>query len=259
MKRTHPFIIALSVLISINLFAQPRPTTNQSAESFEARIQIRYLQSLPPEYANDPTNAKSGEGHGWPLVLFLHGAGERGDDLEKLKLHGLPSLVASGKQFPFILISPQCPANGWWDPLVLGRLLDGVEATLKVDVDRVYVTGLSMGGFGTWDLARWMPSRFAAIAPICGGGDAGTLWIFPGMQKLPVWAFHGDKDKIVPLKRSQEMIDALRVLGNNEAKLTVYPGVGHNSWSKAYGDPALYAWLLSHKRSHSATQPLPVR
>jgi predicted peptidase len=252
MKRAGFAIIVSAFSVAALAFAETNPTMSQSAESFEAVVSLKYLQYVPAGYAADPTNAKSGEGHGWPLVLFLHGAGERGDNLDLVKQFGPPSLVAKGKQFPFILISPQCPKEAWWDPVVLGRLLDTIENKLKVDADRIYVTGLSMGGFGTWDLARSTPHRFAAIAPVCGGGDAGMLWIFPGMKDLPVWAFHGEKDKAVPLKRSEEMIDAVKAIGNEEAKLTVYPGVGHNSWLKAYEDPELYAWLLRHKRQASS-------
>lgn len=235
--------------------AENVPTTQQSSATFEAKISLSYLQYLPPGYESDPLNAKDGDGKGWPLVLFLHGAGERGDNLELVKTHGPPKLIAQGKQFPFILISPQCPKDEWWDAQVLEKLLDEMGRKFKVDPDRIYVTGMSMGGFGTWDLARRQPSRFAAIAPVCGGSDADLAWIFPGLKSLPVWAFHGDKDKVVVLKRSEEMIEAVKRLGNAETRLTVYPGVGHDSWNKAYNDPELFDWLLSHRRPAQASGP----
>ena len=189
----------------------------------------------------------------WPLVLFLHGAGERGDRLDLVKKHGPPMLVEKGKAFPFILVSPQCPRDGWWtkETAMLADLLDEVVAKHRVDIDRVYVTGLSMGGMGTWALAAAQPQRLAAIAPICGGGDPKTA---ERIKHLPVWAFHGARDRVVPLKATQDMIDALKRAGA-EPKLTVYPNAGHNSWTAAYNDKQLYEWLLSQKRPGPASQP----
>ena len=202
------------------------------------KVELKYLLYLPQDYDKDA-------GKAWPLVLFLHGSGERGTDLEAVKKHGPPKLVAEGKQFPFILVSPQCPPEQWWDPFVLKGLLDDVQAKYHVDPDRVYVTGLSMGGFGTWDLARHYPDKFAAIAPICGGGDPQFV---QALAHMPAWVFHGEDDPAVPIRRSEEMVDALKKAGDPEVKFTRYPGVGHDSWVKAYNDPELYEWLLSHKR-----------
>ncbi|HTL30524.1 MAG TPA: prolyl oligopeptidase family serine peptidase [Tepidisphaeraceae bacterium] len=211
-------------------------------------IPVRYLLYVPPGYRADPMDAKSGDGHGWPLVLFLHGAGERGDDIEMVKTHGPPKLVAQGMRLPFILVSPQCPKDEWWDPQLLTPLLDEIQRTYKVDPDRVYLTGLSMGGFGTWDMARRHPSRFAAIVPICGGSEPSLVSLFPALKMLPVWAFHGADDKTVPPSRSEEMINALHKLGNSQAGLTIYPGVGHDSWTRTYENPHVYEWMLDQKR-----------
>src|SRR6185312_8308672 len=123
---------------------------------------LKYLIYQPADYDKQDK---------WPLLLFLHGAGERGDDLELVKKHGPPKLAAEGKDFPFIVVSPQCPKDRWWEPIELVALLDDIGSKYKVDADRIYVTGLSMGGFGTWRLAFYAPDRFAAIAPICGGGE----------------------------------------------------------------------------------------
>lgn len=204
-----------------------------------------YLLYLPKGYAESK--------EGWPLVLFLHGAGERGDRLELVKKHGPPMLAEKGKALPFILVSPQCPRDGWWpkETAMLADLLDEVVARHRVDVDRVYVTGLSMGGMGTWALAAAQPRRFAAIAPICGGGDPATA---ERISHLPVWAFHGARDRVVPLKATQDMVDALKRAGA-EPKLTVYPNAGHNSWTAAYDDKQLYEWLASQKRTQPASQP----
>lgn len=202
----------------------------------QVHVTLNYLLYLPPGYEKQDK---------WPLVLFLHGAGERGDNLDKLKLHGPPKLVDKGKQFPFIIVSPQCPNGHWWNNelIPLTALLDDIESKYKVDRDRVYLTGLSMGGFGTWALAAYTPDRFAAILPICGGGEPLLARV---LKTMPVWAFHGGKDPVVPVKRSQDLIDAKK--SNTEAKLTIYPDAGHDSWTATYDNPEIYEWLLSHKR-----------
>ena len=208
---------------------------------------IRYLLYLPPGGAEKPDKAKR-----LPLVLFLHGAGERGDDLQLLKKHGPPKLVERGKQFPFILVSPQCPKGKWWDVGVLTALLDEIVEKHPVDEDRVYATGLSMGGFGTWMLGARTPERFAALAPICGGGDprsAGRL------KDLPIWVFHGGKDNVVPVKKSREMVEAITAAGGKQVKLTVYPEARHDSWTKTYANDEFYTWLLSQKRPQPTKPP----
>jgi predicted peptidase len=202
----------------------------------EIKVQMGYLLYLPKDYEKQES---------WPLVLFLHGSGERGDNLDLVKKHGPPKLIAAGKDFPFLVISPQCPKERWWEPIELTALLDDVGSTYKVDKDRVYVTGLSMGGFGTWRLAAYAPHRFAAIAPICGGGE--KYWA-KRIAHLPVWAFHGAKDTGVPPERSQIMIDELKKNGGHP-KLTIYPEAGHDAWSATYDNPEFYKWLLAQKRT----------
>ena len=216
------------------------PCIGQSAQCLEKEIRrtvtARYLLYLPRAYTEDDRE--------WPLILFLHGAGERGDDLELVKMHGPPKIVAERDDFPFVVVSPQCPADQWWDTDVLSALLDEVVAQYRIDEDRIYLTGLSMGGFGTWSLAIRQPDRFAAIAPICGGGIThATRYI----AHLPVWVFHGAKDETVRLKESQEMVDALKRYGGN-VEFTVYPEAGHDSWTETYDNPELYEWFLTHRR-----------
>jgi predicted peptidase len=179
----------------------------------------------------------------WPLVLFLHGKGQCGVDLNQVKAHGPPKLIAAKKQFPFILVSPQSPSYGW-NPRELSALLDDIGARYRVDRDRVYLTGLSMGGFGTWALAALEPERFVAIVPICGGGNPAEA---PKMKDLAIWVFHGAKDEIVPLAKSQEMVDALKEAGST-VKFTVYPEIEHDSWTATYDDPEVWKWLLEQKR-----------
>ena len=200
----------------------------------------RYLVNLPAGY--DPNDADKR----WPVLLFLHGSGERGDDLEKVKVHGPPKVAPTRPDFPFIVISPQCPANDRWLPAELAALLDEVAAKYRTAADRVYLTGLSMGGYGTWSLAAEYPGRFAAIAPICGGGDPTDT---ARVRQIPAWVFHGGKDPVVPVERAHEMVDALKKTDAAEVKLTIYPDAGHDSWTVTYDNPELYAWLLAHKRA----------
>ncbi len=197
-------------------------------------ITMDYLLSLPKDYDSKEK---------WPLVLFLHGAGERGDDLNLVKKHGPPKLVENGKEFPFILVSPQCKTNRWWEPVSLTALLDDIEKKHNVDKDRIYVTGLSMGGFGTWSLAAHTPERFAAIAPVCGGADSMRTAYSIGNQ-IPIWVFHGAKDNVVPLKRSEELVESFKKSGV-EVKFTVYPDAGHDSWTETYNNEEFYKWMLS--------------
>jgi predicted peptidase len=215
--------------------------TGQHPQSFDGHIvknlHLDYLLYLPEDYGKE----KSKE---WPLVLFLHGSGERGSDLNKVAIHGPAKLVANGKQFPFILASPQCPADQRWNAEELNALLDDIIAKYEVDSKRVYCTGLSMGGFGTWDLACTYPEKFAAIAPVCGGGEPFKTYM---LKNIPVWIFHGAKDNVVPPERSQEMVAAIQKNGGT-VKFTLYPDAGHDSWTATYDNPELYEWLLTQHR-----------
>ncbi len=226
--------------VTLSAVAGPVNTPAQQAKHFEKKISVTakfdYLLSLPTDYAKSRTN--------WPLVLFLHGSGESGTNLDKVKTHGPAKLAEANGPFPFILVSPQSARRGW-NPDLLNALLDSVVKKYRVDKHRVYVTGLSMGGYGTWELAAAYPEKFAAIAPICGGGhpaDASKL------TALPIWVFHGGKDPTVPLKRSEEMVEALKAAGGHP-KFTIYPEAGHDSWTETYNNPEFYEWLLAQKRS----------
>ncbi|WP_375510152.1 prolyl oligopeptidase family serine peptidase [uncultured Nostoc sp.] len=182
-----------------------------------------------------------------PTILFLHGAGERGSNLDNLKRHGVAKIVEQQPDFPFIVISPQCPRGEYWNVDRLSALLDEVIASYPIDPDRVYLTGLSMGGYGTWHLAAAQPERFAAIAPICGGGNPQAA---RNLKNLPVWAFHGAKDNVVPLSESEIMVSALKARDGN-VKFTVYPEANHDSWTQTYNNPELYKWFLQHGRQQA--------
>ena len=210
----------------------------QIAQSLVRTIEMKYLLYLPPAY--DSSEEK------WPLLLFLHGAGERGDDLELVKVHGPPKMIAQGKDFPFVVVSPQCPKDEWWSIDALHDLLNEIVETHRIDTARIYGTGLSMGGYATWGLACTYPERFAAVVPICGGGDPEKA---PLMKEIPTWVFHGAKDEAVPLQQSQEMVDALKAAGS-DVRFTVYPEGGHvEAWQNAYDDPDLWEWLAKQRRT----------
>ena len=224
-------------------WASSRPArAAQQEKHFEKEITVKvkldYLLFLPEGYGDGDKK--------WPLILFLHGAGESGDDLAKVKIHGPPKIVETKHDLPFIVVSPQSPGRGWNVDALKG-LLDEVLTDYRVDRNRVYLTGLSMGGFGTWSLAAAYPDTFAAIAPICGGGNPSEA---KRLKDLPIWVFHGAKDPVVPLARSQDMVDALKAAGAAEKnlKFTVYPEAGHDSWTETYNNPELYEWFLSHQR-----------
>ncbi len=205
-------------------------------------VRYPYLLFLPQGYGEIPKE--------WPMIFFLHGAGERGDDVELVKKHGPPKIVEESLDFPFVVLSPQCPEEKWWSPDSLIVLLDEIVSKYAIDEERIYLTGLSMGGFGTWSLACEYPERFAAAVPICGGG---IPYRTRNMVNIPTWVFHGAKDAVVPLEESEDMVKALTKYGG-DVRLTVYPEAGHDSWTETYNNPDLYQWFLSHRRQDPEQQ-----
>ncbi|MHC4345327.1 MAG: carboxylesterase family protein [Planctomycetota bacterium] len=220
--------------------SQPALTPGQHGQAFEKTItktiSCQYLLFLPAGYGENERQ--------WPLILFLHGMGQCGSDLEKVKEHGIPKIVEGRKDFAFIAVSPQCPEGEFWSSDVLINLLDEVTSRHAVDPSRIYLTGLSLGGGATWHIACEHPDRFAAIAPICGWGSPAKAC---NLKDVPVWAFHGAKDKVIPVKGSKEMVQVLKDCGG-DARLTVYPETGHDSWTQTYDNQELYDWFLSHRR-----------
>jgi len=207
----------------------------QTAEKFV--METKYLLYLPDGYAADTEKQ-------WPLMIFLHGSGESGDSLDMVKAWGPPKLIDEGKKFPFIVVSPQAPPRTGWQVDILKKMLDDLKKKYRVDNDRVYLTGLSMGGFGTWNFSSKYPNEFAAIAPICGGGNADEVW---KLRHMPVWCFHGAKDDVVPPAASEKMVNALKKI-NPDVKFTLYPDANHNSWEVTYNNDSLYTWLLAQKK-----------
>jgi len=237
----HDLSLVSTLLMGIGFCCAAQPTTSpvQQEMHFESQkppgTNVDYLLFLPRGYKESKQS--------WPLMMFLHGSGESGTNLAKVKKHGPPKIVESDPDFQFILVSPQSTGHGWNNDALIA-LLDDVTAKYKVDARRIYLTGLSMGGFGTWSLAAAHPGKFAAIVPICGGGNPDKAKNLVG---LPIWAFHGAKDQSVPVEHSREMVAAIRAAGGN-IQYTEYPEAGHDCWTQTYANPDLYKWLLEQKR-----------
>ena len=232
-------LFILIITLSVG-FAQQRKMKHLN----EDEIDLKYLFSLPKDYSNAKKTT-------WPLILFLHGMGERGDDLELVKIHGIPKIVKTQEDFPFIAISPQCPIEYVWADKKMLRALESLVLKIiknyRIDKTRVYVTGLSMGGYGTWALATRRPDLFAAAVPICGGGDPATVNI---LKNLPIWVFHGGLDKVVLAEESEKMVRALEKAGG-KVRYTLYPEAYHDSWTETYDNSALYDWMLSNRKTEN--------
>ena len=204
-------------------------------------ISLNYLFYLPEDYKDDKEKK-------WPMILFLHGMGERGDDLELVKIHGIPKIVNSKKDFSFIAVSPQCPIEFVWRDkemlIALESLLLKLVKNFRIDKSRVYATGLSMGGRGTWAIAAYRPDLFAAAAPICGGAD---LELLKNALDVPFWIFHGDADSVVPVEYSQNAFKLL-VSKNNKHRYTEYKDVNHNSWDYVFKEEDYFKWMFSKSK-----------
>jgi len=253
-------------------FLPPAATVTRGAEreddaAFESHVfpaadgtALPYRLLVPGD-GGDPSRKR-------PLLVFLHGRGERGTDNQAQLLHGKAFMLAAATQHGCFVLAPQCPADAIWpghdwrkqktlspEPSAPMRrvvaLIDWIEKHRPIDRDRVYVMGLSMGGFGTWDVVLRYPDRFAAAVPICGGG---VPTLARRIVKLPLWVFHGAADPVVPVEHSREMVAALRAAGG-QPRYTEYAGVGHDSWNRALAEPELLAWLLRQRRPPRESPP----
>jgi predicted peptidase len=215
---------------------------NQKVQYYlNAGERIGYLLHVP-ESSPDETRRKL------PVILFLHGAGERGDDPTRLTRYGLTKVLESNSDLPFIVVSPQCPTDQWWvpNPSAIIGLLDHVMMHHFGDERRVYLTGASMGGYGAWMLGALYPQRFAAVIPVCPVAlqQPGDVC---GLRDTPVWVLHGTADDIVPHTQAEVMVDVLRACGG-DPRVTYVEGAGHELGTTAYQNPELFAWLLQHSR-----------
>lgn len=245
-----------AVVVTVTAFAQKKPDLDTLLEkhTFTKGDDKLLYRLLKPETINEKET--------YPLVIFLHGAGERGSDNKAQLKHGVAEFAKEDtrKKHPCFLIAPQCPERGWWVPfsrkgktdekpgtdpgtLVL-ELIEKACKDLPIDKKRIYITGLSMGGYGTWGLLARKPDLFAAGMPICGGGDENQA---EKLTKIPLWVFHGDEDKVVRPEQSRNMVQAIEKAGG-KPKYKEYPGVGHDSWTATYRDPEVLAWLFEQKK-----------
>lgn len=249
-----PAIILIGLLMGAALAAEDQVEPHEDRE-FETHVyenkqgeQLPYRLLKPP----DENLVKNGK----PLLIFLHGMGERGNDNEKQLVHGRAMMQAAVNKHGAVVLAPQCPVNdtwsGWSDDSnkptstakLLLELLLQIEKQDDIDPDRIYIMGLSMGGYGVWSMIQRHPNKFAAAAPICGGGDSSKA---EPIKNVPIWVFHGAEDEAVPVSRSREMIAALKQAGG-DPKYTEYPNVGHDSWLPAFKEPDLLKWLFAQQR-----------
>lgn len=213
---------------------------NEFSTSLNLSVSFKYYIYFPDNYYDSDTS--------FPMVLFLHGSGERGDDIRLVEEHGIPKMINNGHTFPFITVAPQCPKfQRWSEPLYSKSLIFLVEEIIRnnrVDIGRIYATGLSMGGYGTLSIAKERPDLFSAIIPVCGGMDTTNI---ANLKEIPIWLFHGDADEVVPVENSELIYDLLKPI-NPDIKITIYKGVDHNSWDRTYDNKKMYEWMLKQNK-----------
>lgn len=199
-------------------------------------VTLNYLLHLPPSINNGAMH---------PLIVYLHGSGKRGSDPNLIKTNGLPKILEDQPDFPFVVLSPQCPTNRHWVFLAVEfyALLNDILNRYPVDSLRVYLTGLSMGGTGTWHFAAHAQGYFAAIAPLCADG---YRRLAERLTHTPIWAFHGELDDVVPVERTKTLVETVNQLGG-EARLTTYPDLKHEIDAVTYANPDLYTWFLQYQ------------
>lgn len=200
---------------------------------------LQYVISYPAEYKTDKK---------YPVIIFLHGAGTRGNDIKRLETNPYFINTKKYESFPFVTVAPLCSENTWFDMFEkLKKLVHRIAVSDFADNERIYLMGVSMGGYATWQLAMSIPDYFAAVVPICGGG---MYWNAARLVNVPVWAFHGEKDCTVFVEESKKMVEAVNKNGGN-AKLTLYPENGHDSWTDTYNNYEVFEWLLSIRNNNS--------
>ncbi|NND96720.1 MAG: prolyl oligopeptidase family serine peptidase [Pirellulaceae bacterium] len=232
-------------LVPLVVCAQDAPPPGKQVEqTFKTSdgADVGYLLYLPKNFEHD--------GEKMPMVLFLHGRGESNGPLSLVAKWGPPRFAQNGDELPYVLVSPQCPKEDFWSSETqqqrITELVDAIVEKYAVDQNRLYLTGLSMGGFGSWRMAADQPKRFAAVAPVCGRGDAADG---EKLKDIPIWVFHGNDDRVVPYQNSVDMVQAIKQAGGTKVRFTSLEHIGHNSWSSAYATPELYQWMLDQKLS----------
>jgi len=238
--------VQLLAPVAVAWWLRPRPgyqgefSAADDPRLVDGTLPYRMLLFLPKDYV--------ASGPAQPLVVHLHGAGERGNDLAVVRRESLPRRIDEGFHLPAVVASPQCPPGHSWDSQQVMAVIDHLQREFNIDSRRIYLTGYSMGGYGVWKTAALNPEQFAAIVPICGGGE--TDWATQ-LSRIPVWAFHGQRDESVAVTETTKMIDAIELAGGTP-QLTVYPEGRHNVWGDVYQDNTLFTWLLSHQLPDTA-------
>lgn len=234
MKTCRLVVLGIALCVGQLLNAQEIKATFN--KNIREQHQISYILDLPPA-ATKPI----------PLIVFLHGSGERGTDLEKVKAHS-PFSYRHLIPEPVAILAPQCPPDTWWDTEAVYHLIREIQSKYNIDASRIYLTGLSMGGWGTWKLSNEHPEMFAAVVPVCAPSDRWMRATIHRYKGLPIKIFHGGNDDIVNPVNSIEIYQALKKI-NPDVSLTIFPDDNHNSWDSTYSDPKLYEWMLSQKKS----------
>ena len=237
--------LLLSIIFSSAVVHAQKPSPGSQVKQslkLASGNSIPYLLYWPEKFDKDPSQK-------WPVILFLHGRGESRGPLSIVAKWGPPRMAARGDSLPYIIISPQCPADQrWTSPGQVQAVLDllaHINKNFPVDARRIYLTGLSMGGYGSWKLAAEHGKLFAAVAPVCGAGNPGDA---EKLKDIPVWVFHGTEDRAVPYQRSLEMVEAIQKAGGKKVRFTTLKHIGHNSWSAAYATPELFTWFNKYTR-----------
>jgi predicted peptidase len=234
------FLFLMLPLFLISAIGCSSPTRIKTGrETVSTTETLEYYLYFPPEY-DKMAEAK------FPLLLFLHGGGESGGDLDLIRENGPPKLLAEGKEFPFLILAPQNPhKKQWWNVRAVLKLLERITSEYRIDPDRLYLTGLSRGGNACWEIATQFPDTFAAMAVVCAMSPVPYAhWI---NKSMPIWVFHGTEDPVIPFSESQEMVLKLKEMGY-DVRFTAYEGIGHNSWEKAYLEEGLYEWFLKYSK-----------
>lgn len=239
-RNMRNFLLVSSFLLLQGCAAQSSPHLIDSELKTVTTEALSYYLYYPEDYDHKPEKK-------FPILLFLHGGGESGDSLVAIKRNGPPKMIVDGKQFPFLILAPQNPyQKKWWNTRAVNQLLDTIVANNRVDTKRIYLTGLSRGGGAAWEMAVQYPEKFAAMAVVCGMTPVPyASWID---KNMPIWVFHGEEDKSIPIAESATMVNRLKGMGY-DVKFTRYPNVGHNSWIKAYSTEELYEWFMEQERT----------
>jgi predicted peptidase len=260
-----PMSFLVSVLVALLPAVQAKQSGFLHRTVDVSGVSYKYQVFVPDNFTPDKK---------WPVILFLHGAGERGSDGEGQTAIGLPARLRLDPRFPAVVVMPQCERGAWWgDPKMEAQAFGALDAAMKEfkgDPQRLYLTGLSMGGYGAWAFAYKYPDRFAAVTPVCGGVVGSRRFMTPPdwhplarapedpyqetashLTKVPIWAFHGASDPVVPVTESRKLTEAIKAGGGN-VRYTEYPGVGHNSWDRAYAEEELFRWMLAQRLGPAA-------